>query len=104
MALTVLLKWVLVQRLSQVDGVVLTTSWLGLRKQVLCVYKAHVYMFVPAKCLLHTSCVLGRVGALFVCVALRRFVPSFVCRRDLLQHSFTLYGRSMHLKTVDYVQ
>ncbi len=34
MILTVLLKWVLVQRLSQVDGVVSTTSWLGFRKQV----------------------------------------------------------------------
>lgn len=36
MVLTVLLKWVLVQRLSQVDGVVSTTSWLGFRKQVQC--------------------------------------------------------------------
>lgn len=34
MILSVILKWVLVQRFDQVDGVCYTTSWLGFRKQV----------------------------------------------------------------------
>lgn len=35
MVLSVALKWLLVQRFSEVDGVCCTTSWLGFRKQVL---------------------------------------------------------------------
>lgn len=34
MALSVVLKWLLVQRFSEVDGVCCTTSWFGFRKQV----------------------------------------------------------------------
>lgn len=34
MGLSVILKWVLVQRFSAVDGVCCTTSWFGFRKQV----------------------------------------------------------------------
>ncbi|CBJ29686.1 non-ribosomal peptide synthetase modules [Ectocarpus siliculosus] len=34
MVLSVILKWVLVQRFSQVEGVCCTTSWLGFRKQI----------------------------------------------------------------------
>lgn len=34
MVLSVVLKWVLVQRFSEVDGVCCTTSWFGFRKQV----------------------------------------------------------------------
>ena len=38
MGLSVGLKWLLVQRLPEVDGVCRTTSWLGIRKQVISRY------------------------------------------------------------------